>query len=146
VLWVGGGPATKIGLAAFAALWPVLYNTMYAVEEVEPLHVATARSCGYGRTRVMLMVVLPSVAPFALTGVRLSAAIGLSVVISTEMLTGTSGGLGGSILDAASGVTRMDRVLAAVVVAGLLGLAVNVGLERMQRRWFGWAAGREAAR
>jgi NitT/TauT family transport system permease protein len=146
VLWVGGGPDTKIGLAAFAGLWPILYNTMYAVSEVEPLLLATARSCGLRPARIMMTVVLPSVAPFALTGVRLSAAIGLSVVIGTEMLTGTSGGLGRVILNASYGMTRMDRVLAVVVVAGLLGLAVNIGLERLQRHWFGWAAAeREAA-
>ncbi len=146
VLWVGGGPATKIGLAVFAALWPILYNTMYAVDEVEPLLVATARAFGHGPARVMLTVVLPSVTPFALTGVRLAAPIALSVVISVEMLTGTSGGLGSSIVVAAGGVTRMDQVLAIVVVAALLGLPANAGLERSQRRWLRWAAaGREAA-
>lgn len=145
-IWIGGGPLTKIGLAVFASLWPILYNTMYAVDEVEPLLVATARSCGYGPVRVMLRVVLPSVTPFALTGIRLAAPIALAVVISAEMLTGTSGGLGSQILVAASGVTRMDKVLAIVVLAGLLGLAVHAGLERLQRGLFGWAAAeREAA-
>lgn len=147
VIWIGGGPETKIGLAVFAALWPILYNTMYAVDEVEPLHIATARACGFGRARVMRAVVLPSVVPFALTGVRLGLPIALSVVISAEMLTGASGGLGGSILEAASGVTRMDRVLAIVVVAGLLGLSLHFGLERIQHRWFRWAVTeREASR
>jgi|SRR3954454_16003900 NitT/TauT family transport system permease protein len=145
-IWVGGGPLTKIGLAVFASLWPILYNTMYAVDEVEPLLVATARSCGYGPGRVLTRVVLPSVTPFALTGIRLAAPIALAVVISVEMLTGTSGGLGGQILVAASGQTRMDKVLAIVVLAGLLGLAVHAGLERLQRGLFGWAvAEREAA-
>ena len=146
-IWIGGGPTTKIGLAVFASLWPILYNTMYAVDEVEPLHVATARSCGYGPARVLLRVVLPSVTPFALTGVRLATPIALSVVISVEMLTGTSGGLGGAVLEAASGVTRMDQVLAIVLVAGLLGLGLHQGLEQLQRRGFGWTvAAREATR
>lgn len=144
---IGGGPVTKIGLAVFASLWPILYNTMYAVDEVEPLLVATARSCGYGPTRVLTRVVLPSVAPFALTGVRLATPIALAVVISVEMLTGTSGGLGAAILQAASGQTRMDTVLAIVVIAGLLGLGLHEGLERLQHRWLGWGlAEQEAAR
>ncbi|MGQ0840056.1 ABC transporter permease [Actinokineospora sp.] len=138
VVSIGGGPETKIGLAAFAAVWPILLNTMYAFDEVEPLQVDTARSFGCSRTRVIMRVAVPSVAPFVLTGVRLSAAIGLSVVIGTEMLTGTSGGIGEFILAAASGATRMDRVLAGVVVAGLLGFAVNAALEAAHRRWFGW--------
>jgi len=135
VVSIGGGPATKIALAVFAGLWPILFNTIYAFGEIEPLQVDTARVY---RARVLTRVALPSVAPFVLTGVRLSAAIGLAVVISAEMLTGASGGIGQFILAAASGATRMDRVLAGVVVAGVLGYAINAGLERLQRRYFWW--------
>jgi NitT/TauT family transport system permease protein len=138
VVAVGGGPATKIGLAVFAGLWPILFNTIYAFDEIEPLQVDTARAFGAGRVRVLTEVALPSVAPFVLTGVRLSAAIGLAVVISAEMLTGASGGIGQFILAAASGATRMDRVLAGVVVAGVLGYVINAGLERLHRRYFDW--------
>ena len=138
VVSVGGGPTTKIALAVFAGLWPILFNTMYAFNEIEPLQVDTARVFGVGRLQVLTRVALPSVAPFVLTGVRLSAAIGLAVVISAEMLTGASGGIGQFILAAASGATRMDRVLAGVVVAGVLGYVINAALERAHRRWFGW--------
>ncbi|KAA2255927.1 ABC transporter permease subunit [Solihabitans fulvus] len=140
IVAVGGGPATKIGLAAFASLWPILFNTIYAFGEVEPLYVETARAFGTGRATVLGRVVLPTVAPFVLTGVRLSSAIGLAVVISAEILTGASGGIGSFILAAASGATRMDRVLAGVVVAGVLGYLINAGLEWLQRRLFGWHA------
>jgi len=44
------------------------------------------------------------------------------------------------ILAAASGATRMDRVLAGVVVAGALGYVINAGLERLHRRYFDWGA------
>lgn len=135
VVSIGGGPLTKIALAVFAGLWPILFNTIYAFDEIEPLQVDTARVY---RARVLTRVALPSVAPFVLTGVRLSAAIGLAVVISAEMLTGASGGIGQFILAAASGATRMDRVLAGVVVAGALGYVINAALERVQRRYFWW--------
>ena len=135
VVSIGGGPVTKIALAVFAGLWPILFNTIYAFGEIEPLQVDTARVF---RARVLTRVALPSVAPFVLTGVRLSAAIGLAVVISAEMLTGSSGGIGQYILAAASGATRMDRVLAGVVVAGALGYLINAGLERLRRRYFWW--------
>ena len=143
VVAVGGGPATKIGLGVFAALWPILFNTIYAFDEIEPLHVDTARVFGSGPTRVLATVALPSVAPFVLTGARLSAAIGLAVVISAEMLTGTSGGIGQFILAAATGATRMDRVLAGVVVAGVIGYLINACLEWLHRRHFDWQRANE---
>lgn len=145
VITAGGGPETVIGLSVFAGIWPILFNTVYAFDEMEPLHVETARSFGVGRLGVLTRVALPSAAPFVLTGVRLSSAIALAVVISTEMLTGSAGGVGDVILQAAVGATRMDKVLAGVVVSGVLGFLINAGLEWAQRRWFGWQATLEPA-
>jgi NitT/TauT family transport system permease protein len=145
VVTIGGGPETKILLAVYAALWPILYNTMYAFDEVEPLLLQTARSFGVTRAGVLARVVLPSAAPFVLTGIRLSAALAFAVVISAEMLTGAAGGIGEFILEASSGVTDMDRVLAGVVVAGVLGFLINACLEWLHRRLFAWQATDEEA-
>ncbi|MGQ0837031.1 ABC transporter permease [Actinokineospora sp.] len=142
LLLVGTGPDTKITLAVYGALWPILFNTMYALDELDPLHVETARVFGTGRTRVLTRVALPSAAPFVLTGVRLSFAIALAVAISTELFAGGTKGIGTFVLEASSGGSQMDQVLAATVLAGLIGYAANAGLERLHARLFAWNAPR----
>ncbi|MGH3585955.1 MAG: ABC transporter permease [Pseudonocardia sp.] len=139
VLLVGGRPEAKITLAAYAATWPVLYNTIYAVSGIDPVLRDTARTCGAGPVRTMVAVALPHAAPFVFTGVRMAAAIALIVVVSTEFLAGASRGIGNVVLTASSGAGRVDLVLAATLVAGAVGIAINETLERLGDRLFGWS-------
>ncbi|WP_083751763.1 ABC transporter permease [Saccharothrix sp. ALI-22-I] len=140
IVLLGIGPETKITLAVYAAIWPILFNTIYALDELDPLLVETARAFGSGRVRVLVSVALPSALPFVLTGIRLAATTSLVVLVSVELLAGGSGGIGQFIMEARSGAGRMDLVLAGTVVAGVIGYLVNEGLERAQRRWVGWSS------
>lgn len=143
IVVLGSGPEAKISLACYASVWPILFNIIYALDEIDPLLVDTARAFGAGRLRVMGTVALPHTAPFAFTGLRLSAAIALIVVVSTEYLAGSARGIGSFILDAANEIEAMDLVLAGTVVVGLLGYLLNEGLERLGRKVFHWSAGSE---
>ncbi|SFP48327.1 NitT/TauT family transport system permease protein [Amycolatopsis arida] len=140
ILLVGGGPEAKITLAVYAATWPILYNTIYAFDEIDPLVIDTARTCGTRKARILTSVALPHTAPFIFTGIRMSGAIALIVVVSTEFVAGADRGLGNFILEASSGAGRMDLVLAGTMVAGVLGYLINEGLERLGRRLFRWHA------
>ncbi|RCW43585.1 NitT/TauT family transport system permease protein [Halopolyspora algeriensis] len=139
VVIAGGGPGTKIFLAVYAAVWPLLFNTIYALGEIDDQLLDSARAFNISRPELLLRVTLPGVAPFVLTGLRLSASTALIVLISTEMLVPASGGIGHFIYLAGSGAGRMDQVLAGTLVAGLLGYAINAGMAGMQRRWVTWA-------
>jgi NitT/TauT family transport system permease protein len=135
---LGFGPETKITLAVYAALWPILFNTIYALDELDPLQVETARVFGTGRTGVLFRVALPSALPFVLTGIRLAATTALVVMVSVELMAGSEIGLGYFIMEARSGPGRMDQVLVGTVVAGAIGVVLNNGLERVRRRWVAW--------
>jgi NitT/TauT family transport system permease protein len=139
IVMIGSGPETKITLAVYASVWPILFNTIYALDEIDPLLVDTARSFGTRRTRIMSSVALPHAAPFIFTGIRLSAAIALIVVISVEYIAGAVRGIGKFSLEAYDGGGRMDLVLAATVVAGVIGYLINESLEWLGRRWFRWS-------
>ncbi|ASR38227.1 nitrate ABC transporter permease [Prauserella marina] len=138
ILVVGGGPESKIALAIYASIWPILYNTIYAFAEIDPLLLDTAKSCGAKKGRVLASVALPHAAPFVFTGIRMSSAVALILVVSTEFIAGAATGIGKFILEASSGGGRMDLVLAGTVVAGLLGYLINEGLERLGNRLFRW--------
>ncbi|MDR7301535.1 ABC transporter permease [Haloactinomyces albus] len=135
----GGGPDTKIFLAVYAAVWPLLFNTIYALGEIDDQLIDSTRAFNISRREVLLRVTLPSVTPFVLTGLRLSASTALIVLISTEMLAPGSGGIGHFIYLASSGAGRMDQVLAGTLVAGMLGYLINAGMAGVQRRWVTWA-------
>jgi NitT/TauT family transport system permease protein len=136
-----GGPQTKIALAVYAAVWPMLFNIMYALGEVDPQYVDTARSFGMGRLAITGRVKLPDVLPFAITGLRISATFALLVIVSTELVFGGVAGLGTYIVRYGEESGRMDIVLAGAVFAALLGYLGNSGLAALQRRFVVWSPG-----
>ncbi|GAB3873670.1 hypothetical protein GCM10029964_014320 [Kibdelosporangium lantanae] len=135
---LGVGAQTKITLAVFAALWPILVNTSYAVREVDTHLLETARAFRTSPYRILGTVVLPSAAPFILTGVRLSASIALIVVVATEFLYGGSIGVGQFVYVHGLSAGRMDVVLAVTILTGLFGLLVNGALVWLHRHWLAW--------
>jgi NitT/TauT family transport system permease protein len=139
IMTLGSGPEAKITLAVYASVWPILFNIIYALDDIDPLLVDTARSFGNSRLRVAATVALPHAAPFAFTGLRLSAAIALIVTVSTEYLAGSDLGVGAFIINGANSVDGMDEVLAGTIVIGLVGYLVNEGFERLGKRMFRWS-------
>jgi NitT/TauT family transport system permease protein len=149
-----GGPAeTKVWLAVFGAVWPILFNTVHAVGDIDPVQINTAKAFNLSRRQMLTSVKLPSIAPFVLTGIRVSASIALILVVSTEVLAGGSsesatllerGGLGGFITDAGTGGARMDLAIAGTFVAGLVGFVINLVFVAVQRRWVNWSDGDRA--
>lgn len=135
---LGEGAQTKIALAAFAGVWPIMFNVMYGLREVDPLFVDTARAFRVGRLRTTLAVRLPYVAPFAFTGIRLSFAVTLVVIVSTEFLTTSGLGFGSYIQEFGQQVGDNVVVFAGAVIAGGYGYLVNFGLQSVQDRWLGW--------
>lgn len=143
---IGTNAQTKISLAVFAALWPILFNTIYGLNKLDPLWLDVARTYRTSRRRIALLIRLPAVAPYALTGIRLSVTIALISLISTEYLAGGTIGLG-QYIAGVGGSGRMDLVLAGVVVAGLLSCGADVAVGALHRKlstWTGWGSQRSA--
>lgn len=142
ILVAGLGLNMTLILVVFATVWPVLFNAIYAVRDVPPLYRETALTLGLGRAEVLRRVVVPAALPGILTGVRVAAAIGLVVAVSAELVTGV-GGLGGYILNARLG-NQIPAAYAGILLGGLTGYLVNLGLQVLETRTFGWStAGRE---
>jgi NitT/TauT family transport system permease protein len=138
LVW-GSGTETKVILVTYATVWPILYNTIYGVHDVDAVAVESARAFGLRRGAILRRVVFPSAAPFVLTGIRISASIGLIVIVGTELVAGTTTGIGAYILAVGAAGDDVDVVLAGAAIAGLLGVIINIGFGVLDRRAFGWA-------
>jgi NitT/TauT family transport system permease protein len=139
ILLFGQGLEMKAYLVAYAAVWPILFNAIYAVHEVDPVARDTARAYGLDRFAVLRRVLLPSAAPFIATGVRVSAGIGLLVVVSAELIAGGGEGIGSWILIKSFAPGNADVVFAASVFAAALGFVINSILERTEHHVFSWS-------
>lgn len=142
LLVMGAGLEMKLVIVVFAAIWPIMFNTLYGVHDVDPYAKEMARSFGVSRFGVVRRVVIPSAAPFVVTGIRIASSIALIVVITVELIAGGAQGIGAFISRerAFSDAESYLAVLAATVTAGLLGLVINLGIGWLERRFFGWDA------
>jgi NitT/TauT family transport system permease protein len=137
LLW-GQGFSMKIILVAYATTWPILFNTVYGVHDVDPIAVQTARCFGLKQAAILRRINLPSAAPFIFTGIRISASIGLIVVIAAELLASADSGIGSFILFVSSSGGQMDSVLAGAAIAGIVGAMINSAFGLIDRRFFAW--------
>jgi ABC-type nitrate/sulfonate/bicarbonate transport system permease component len=132
----GTRPTLTIALAAFGATFPLLFQAMYGVADVDPVADDTVRGFGLDRWARLRQLVLPTCAPYLATGLRISASVALILVVTGQYVAAVPG-VGQEVFVAQSSGSY-DRMYAYVVVAGLLGLAVNLGFHAVERRVLFW--------
>ncbi|HWL01524.1 MAG TPA: ABC transporter permease [Microbacteriaceae bacterium] len=142
LLVAGSGLQLKLVVAVFAAVWPIIFNTLYGVHDVDPYAKDMARSFHLGRFGIVRRIVLPSAAPFIMTGVRVASSIALIVVVTVELVAGGAEGVGAFIArERANGYEgAYTNVLAATLAAGFIGLVINLLIGGVERKFFGWDA------
>jgi ABC-type nitrate/sulfonate/bicarbonate transport system permease component len=136
VLIYGTRPSIKVALATFGATFPLLFQAMYGVADVDPVAKETARAFSFSWWSRVRRITLPSVAPYLATGLRISASVALILVVTGEYIVGVQG-LGQEVLIAQSG-GAYDRMYAFILTTGVLGLALNLALLAVERRVLFW--------
>jgi ABC-type nitrate/sulfonate/bicarbonate transport system permease component len=136
VLLYGTELRSVLLLVVYASFWQVLIQVLYGVQDVDPVAQETARSYGFGPWARIRYVLWPTALPYVMTGVRLAAAVALILAITAELVIGAPG-LGARIAVAQTS-QAVPEMYALIVVAGLLGLLINVGARTVERRALAW--------
>jgi ABC-type nitrate/sulfonate/bicarbonate transport system permease component len=123
ILFLGIGDEMKVAVTAYACSWPILLNTIDGVRSVDRVLFATAATFRLSPWARFWKVVLPAAAPQIVTGLRVSLAIALILVTTSEMVV-SNDGLGYYVLESQR-TFEMPRMYAAVVALGVIGYALN---------------------
>jgi NitT/TauT family transport system permease protein len=139
-LLLGPGLRMSVTLIVYGTIWPVLYNTIAGIDDVDRLAKETNLAFGFSRLATIRMVTLPSAAPFIATGIRLASAVAIILDIATGYITGpiNGPGIGAFIAQESTGAGDLTVILAATVWAGILGLVLDLLLTAAQRRLLRW--------
>jgi NitT/TauT family transport system permease protein len=139
-LLLGPGLRMSATLIVYGAIWPVLYNTIAGIDDVDPVAKETNRAFGFSWLATIRMVSLPSAAPFIATGIRLASAVAIILDIAAGYISGpiNGPGIGAYIAQESTGAGDLTVILAATVWAGILGLALDLILTGAQRRLLRW--------
>ncbi len=132
ILWFGVSDAAPVFLIFLASVLPITVSASAAVQNLQPVYLRAARNFGLGRVQLFRRVILPAALPQILTGVRIALGVAWLVVVAAEMIAVNSG-LGYLIIDARNAGKRYDLVVAGMLVIGLIGLALDLLVRRLER-------------
>ena len=136
VIWFGIGEGSKYALIAFGTFTPTVVATFGAVDNVDRTLIRMGQSFGLSWWSIVRKVVLPGAFPGILSGLRVSIAIAIILLVAAEML-GAEYGIGSYILEAGS-LYDLERLFAGVTILSLLGVLVGWGIGRIEQRFLAW--------
>ena len=119
------------------AFFPVFVATLVGVPRVEPIHRNVARVHGAGKWYTLTRVVIPSVLPDIMGGMRVGMGTAWMTIVAAEMTGGESTGLGKMMVNYAE-LIRIPEIVVGMILIGALGFGMNEVLLRIERHLFRW--------
>lgn len=136
VIWFGIDEGSKYALIALGTFTPTVVATYGAVDNVDRTLIRMGQSFGLGWRSIVWKIVLPGALPGILSGLRVSIAIGIILLVAAEML-GAQYGIGAYILEAGS-LYDLERLFAGVVILSGLGVLSSGVISWIERRVLAW--------
>lgn len=124
------GMDSKIAFGWFHGIFPIAILMMSATATVEKTHLQVGRSLQLSRWQMFREIVVPSVLPSLVIGLRLGFNLTFLGIILGEMFASRSG-LGYTLMELITGV-QVARMLAVIVVLVLVAAVVNVGFFKLE--------------
>ncbi len=122
LVFQGSQPAA-IWTIFISSIWPMIINTAIGVQKVPQDYMNVARVLNLSELKILTHILLPATLPYVLTGVRLAIGVAWLVIVAAEMLTGGVG-IGFWVWDEWNNL-RVENILLAIIVIGLVGMALE---------------------
>jgi len=133
---LGIGEISKIAIIYWVCQWPVLFNTITGIKNVDPLLVKVARTAGLSKLEMFWKILLPASLPTVFTGIRMGAAFAFFMLIGAEMI-GAHSGLGFMIIQAQA-TFQIPKMYAGIVTVAILGIFINCVMLKLEKRSLKW--------
>jgi len=138
IIFFGVGDHAAIFLVFLGSFFPILVACVSGVGSVPPIFRSVGRNFGLSTPQLLARVVFPAALPQILIGARIALGIAWLVVVAGEMIAVDSG-LGYLVIDSRNSGKRYDLVVAAMLMIGTIGLALDFCFRRLERiksvRW-----------
>ena len=131
MLWIGINEMLPIAIIFICSFFPVLYNTVTGIRNVDAGYIRVARTLGASDISILKSVVIPLALPNIFTGLRLEAGMAWRVIIAAEMIAISSGI--GALMMTAESLFRIDIIIVCLIILSIMCLIFEnffVWLER----------------
>ncbi len=123
VIWFGIGEMSKYFLIFWGTFFIVLINTIAGVWRAPIARQRAAECLGANQMQIFVLVVIPSAAPYIVTGMRVAMASAFMSIIPAEILAADSGI--GYLLQKSSLLLQTNRIFVALLTICVLGFVVD---------------------
>ena len=123
VIWFGIGEMSKYFLIFWGTYFIVLINTIAGVWRAPIARQRAAECLGANQLQIFVLVVIPSAAPYIVTGMRVAMASSFMSIIPAEILAADSGI--GYLLQKSSMLLQTPRIFVALLTICILGFIVD---------------------
>jgi len=121
MLWIGINEMLPITIIFICSFFPVLYNTVTGIRNVDKDYIQVARTLGASDIKILTTVVMPLALPNIFTGLRLEAGMAWRVIIAAEMVAIPTGI--GALLMKAESLIRIDIIIVCLIVLSVMCLS-----------------------
>lgn len=132
IIWFGIGEGSKYATIAFGTFFPTVINTVGGVNNVDRNLIRMGQSFNLKRRTIIARIIIPATLPSILSAFRISASVGIILLVAAEMIAAQYG-IGAYIIQQQN-LFQLDRLMAGVVLLMVLGLIVY-GLIALLERW-----------
>lgn len=136
ILIFGFDASMRIAAISLSVMFPVLLATMQGVRSTDTSLLDTAAVFKLSKFQTLWRVRVPAASPTIFAGLQLSLQVGFVVAIASELL-GSGFGLGAFTLIATESFMILDA-WTGVLLLGLLGYALNLAFDLIERRTLRW--------
>jgi ABC-type nitrate/sulfonate/bicarbonate transport system permease component len=136
LVWFGIGFKAEVVMVVLISVFPVLVSVITGTRNVDQELVRLARSFCGSEAAVIKTVLVPSLVPYFVSGVRLAIGSGLVGVVVSEYFLGNSG-IGGLIVTAGENL-QSGEVFVGITILALSAIVMTGLLRRAERHLSRW--------
>ena len=136
ILLFGIGESFKILIVVKATFFVVALAVHDAVRNLPTRLVEVAQIYRFSRWQVIRQVVVPSIIPGTLTGIRIALSRSWMVLVGAELLAADTGL--GQMMELGRQMFRLDIVMLGAVLTGTIGFALDRGFRLLERHLTRW--------
>lgn len=128
LMWFGADEGQKIALLFLGTVWFLITLVADHTKSVRKELVETSLTLGANKWQVLWTVIIPAALPSIFVAMRQMLAIGWTYLVIAEIVA-TTDGIGAAMMRSKR-FLRVDEIIAAIVMIGILGLLSDVAFRR----------------
>lgn len=134
ILWFGFGMTSKVVITALVCFFPLLENTITAIQYVDPKKQELFRVLGATRTQTLLKLKIPAGLPGIMSGFRVATVLALVGAVVGEFIGGSQGL--GALIVASQGMMDTPLMFSVLILLTVIGTILYQAVNLIEKLFF----------